>query len=58
MDIQAVLNVLRTLQNHICAALEAEEENGAVFLGEHWQSRLGTGESRVLKQGAVFEQAG
>ena len=58
MDIQAVLNVLRTLQNHICAALEAEEENGAAFVGEHWQSRLGTGESRVLKQGAVFEQAG
>ncbi|HFC6394137.1 oxygen-dependent coproporphyrinogen oxidase [Neisseria bacilliformis] len=58
MDIQAVLNVLRTLQNHICAALEAEEENGAAFAGERWQSRLGTGESRVLKQGAVFEQAG
>lgn len=58
MDIQAVLNVLRTLQNHICAELEAEEENGAAFSGEHWQSRLGTGESRVLKQGAVFEQAG
>ena len=58
MDIQAVLNVLHHLQNHICAGLEAEEEGGAVFLGEHWQSRLGTGESRVLKQGAVFEQAG
>ncbi|UOO80718.1 oxygen-dependent coproporphyrinogen oxidase [Uruburuella testudinis] len=55
---EAVLSVLKSLQNHICAALEAQEGGGAHFVADEWQSRLGTGESRVLKQGAVFEQAG
>ncbi|MDO5059609.1 MAG: oxygen-dependent coproporphyrinogen oxidase, partial [Neisseria sp.] len=57
MDIQSVLNVLQTAQDNICAALEAEE-NGARFVPDNWQSKLGTGQSRVLKQGEVFEQAG
>lgn len=57
MDIQSVLKVLQDAQNRICAALEAEDGK-ARFAADSWQSRLGTGQSRVLKQGAVFEQAG
>ena len=57
MHTEAVLTVLKNLQNQICAALEAED-GGAVFEADTWQSRLGTGESRVLKKGRVFEQAG
>ena len=57
MDTLDVLAVLRQLQDNICAALEAEED-GAAFVADHWQSHLGSGESRVLKQGAVLEQAG
>ena len=57
MHTEAVLQTLKNLQNHICAALEAED-GGAVFVEDQWQSRLGTGASRVLKNGAVFEQAG
>lgn len=54
---EAVLAVLKSLQNQICAALEAEDGK-ARFVSDSWQSRLGTGESRVLKKGQVFEQAG
>ena len=57
MDTLDVLAVLQQLQDNICTALEAEE-NGAAFVADHWQSHLGSGESRVLKRGAVFEQAG
>ncbi|MDO4641816.1 MAG: oxygen-dependent coproporphyrinogen oxidase [Neisseria sp.] len=57
MYIEQVLKVLKTLQNQICSALEGEDGK-AVFVADAWQSRLGTGESRVLKNGAVFEQAG
>lgn len=54
---EAVLTVLKSLQNQICAALEAEDRQEQ-FVADVWQSKLGTDESRVLKQGAVFEQAG
>ncbi len=57
MNTTNVLQVLRRLQAQICAALE-EQEPSARFAADVWQSRLGTGESRVLKQGGVFEQAG
>ncbi|MDO5070240.1 MAG: oxygen-dependent coproporphyrinogen oxidase [Neisseria zoodegmatis] len=57
MYTESVLAVLKTLQNHICAALEAEDGE-ARFVADQWQSKLGIGESRVLKNGAVFEQAG
>lgn len=57
MQTQVVLNALQQLQNRICAALEAED-GAARFVADRWQSKLGTGESRVLKNGAVFEQAG
>ncbi|STZ76226.1 oxygen-dependent coproporphyrinogen oxidase [Bergeriella denitrificans] len=57
MHTDSVLALLTALQETICAALEAED-GGAVFEEDCWQSRLGSGRSRVLKNGAVFEQAG
>lgn len=57
MHTESVLAVLKTLQNHICTALEAEDGE-ARFVADQWQSQLGSGESRVLKNGKVFEQAG
>ena len=57
MHTESVLPLLQNLQHQICAALE-EEDGGARFIADHWQSKLGTGESRVMKNGAVFEQAG
>lgn len=57
MKIEAVLNVLQHLQNQICWALE-QQEGVAQFVSDEWQSALGVGQSRVLKQGAVWEQAG
>lgn len=55
--IQTVLQVLHRLQDHICQSL-AQEDGVADFVADQWQSKLGIGESRVLKNGAVFEQAG
>ena len=57
MKTEAVLNVLQHLQNQICWALEPQEGE-AQFVSDEWQSALGVGQSRVLKQGAVWEQAG
>ena len=57
MHTEAVLTVLKNLQNQICTALE-QEDGGAVFAREEWTGKLGVGETRVLKNGAVFEQAG
>lgn len=57
MNTAAVLTVLQALQNQICWALE-QQEGEAQFVSDEWQSALGVGQSRVLKQGAVWEQAG
>ena len=57
MKTEAVLNVLQHLQNQICWALE-QQEGTTQFVSDEWQSALGVGQSRVLKQGAVWEQAG
>lgn len=54
---QAVADFLSELQTRICTAL-AEADGTQDFLADEWQSRLGRGCSRVLKAGAVFEQAG
>jgi coproporphyrinogen III oxidase len=58
VDIEAVQSYLRALQDRICAALELTD--GAVkFQTDRWtRSEGGGGESRVLRNGAVFEQAG
>ena len=65
IDLDAVVDYLRGLQDDICAALEAQDGR-ARFVEEAWshadlggQSTLGGGGiTRVLSQGGVFEQAG
>jgi coproporphyrinogen III oxidase len=54
----AVEQYLLDLQQRICARLEAAD-GGARFVEDAWQrAEGGGGRSRVLKDGAVFEQAG
>ena len=54
----AVQAYLTDLQDRICAALEAADGSGR-FVEDAWQrAEGGGGRSRVMKQGAVFEQAG
>jgi len=49
---------LRGLQDRICQALEQADGRGR-FVEDRWQREEGGGgRSRILKQGAVFEQAG
>ena len=53
-----VSDYLKSLQDRICAGLEAAD-GSAVFAEDGWQRpEGGGGRSRVLKKGAVFEQAG
>ena len=57
-DSAAVLAYLRGLQDGICSALE-EADGKARFRSDRWQrAEGGGGDSRVLREGAVFEQAG
>jgi coproporphyrinogen III oxidase len=57
-DIAAVNNYLLGLQDRICAALEQEDGKEA-FREDAWQRpEGGGGRTRVLAEGAVFEQAG
>ncbi len=57
-DFQAVKEYLLNLQARICAELEAED-GGAVFVEDVWQREQGGGgRTRVLTDGAAFEQAG
>ena len=57
-DIQAVKNYLLGLQARICAELE-HEDGAAQFREDSWdRPQGGGGRSRVLTEGAVFEQAG
>jgi len=58
IDIQAVKDYLLGLQDSICA--EAEEEDGkAAFREDTWEREEGGGgRTRVMAEGAVFEQAG
>jgi coproporphyrinogen III oxidase len=57
-DIQPVIEYLLQLQDHICQSL-AEEDGDKPFLEDSWdRSGGGGGRSRVLADGAVFEQAG
>jgi coproporphyrinogen III oxidase len=56
-DLSAVRAYLLDLQDRICAAVEAED--GARFAEDSWERpEGGGGRSRVLSEGAVFEQAG
>jgi len=57
-DHTAVRSYLLDLQDRICAALESEDERGR-FIEDAWErTEGGGGRSRVLADGAVFEQAG
>jgi coproporphyrinogen III oxidase len=57
-DSAAVLNYLRGLQERICTAVSAVD-GGAQFRRDQWQrTEGGGGDSRVLRGGVVFEQAG
>lgn len=57
-DVAAVLAYLRGLQDGICEAIE-QADGSAKFLHDRWQrNEGGGGDSRVLRNGAVFEQAG
>lgn len=53
-----VRSFLRSLQDRICAAIE-EADGTARFAEDTWiRAEGGGGRSRVLREGAVFEQAG
>jgi coproporphyrinogen III oxidase len=57
-DPDAVADFLRGLQDRLCLALETAD-GGARFVEDRWdRPEGGGGRSRVLKAGAVFEQAG
>ena len=57
-NVDTVLAYLRQLQDHVCARLEATD-GSATFQRDEWQrAEGGGGESRVLRNGKVFEQAG
>ena len=59
-DIQAVRAYFMELQDRICQQIEAED-GGAKFVEDEWQregSGGGGGRTRVLTNGAVFEQGG
>ena len=57
-DSTPVLNYLRELQDRICAAIETCDGSGR-FRSDRWdRAEGGGGESRVLRNGALFEQAG
>lgn len=66
VDISAVKSYLLGLQDQICASLQ-QEDGAAIFKYDNWDrgdeaagslALSGGGESRVLREGAVFEQAG
>jgi coproporphyrinogen III oxidase len=57
-DLPSVKSYLLDLQDRICSAIEAEDGTGR-FEEDSWERpEGGGGRSRVLTEGAVFEQAG
>ena len=57
-DIDLVKNYFQLLQNKICNSLE-RLDGKACFKNDHWsRDGGGGGESRILENGAIFEQAG
>jgi coproporphyrinogen III oxidase len=58
MSIEQIKKYLLGLQDTICTGLEAEDEIGR-FRDDVWEREAGGGgRTRILEQGAVFEQAG
>ena len=57
INIQAVKDYLLGLQESICQSLQSVDGQ-AKFEEDAWQRELGTGQSRVITDGAVFEKGG
>ena len=58
LDFEAVGTWLRELQDRLCLELE-RADGGAVFGNDEWlRAEGGGGRSRILRDGALFEQAG
>lgn len=58
IDINEVIDYLKTLQDGICSALE-HEDGGATFIEDSWQrDGGGGGRTRVIANGNVFEKGG
>ncbi len=56
-DINTVIQFFKVLQDNICAGLE-NAEGEKKFIEDNWQREQGGGRTRVLTEGAIFEQAG
>lgn len=57
-DIKPVIEYLHSLQDEICTAI-AQEDGAAGFEEDNWTREAGGGgRTRVLNNGAIFEQAG
>ena len=57
-DFDRVRHYLTDLQDRICAAIEAVD-GGARFIEDAWtRAEGGGGRTRIMREGAVFEQAG
>ncbi len=58
-DLPAVRSYLLSLQDAICAALQAEDGGAEGFRTDEWtRPEGGGGRTRILAEGAVFEKAG
>jgi len=58
IDINKVINYLKTLQDNICTALE-REDGSATFIEDSWHREGGGGGcTRVIANGAIFEKGG
>ena len=57
MDFKVVSDWLLSLQDSICSSLEAVDGQ-QTFIHDNWTSRLGSGSTRVITNGDVFEKGG
>lgn len=57
IDVAQIKTYFLGLQKNICRRL-AEEDGEAEFIEDEWQRELGSGITRVIKNGAVFEKGG
>lgn len=58
VNIETVIEFLKSLQDNICSALEVADGNGQ-FIEDNWKrSEGGGGRTRVLTNGSVIEQGG
>ena len=58
VNIDVVIDYLKSLQDHICQALETADGSGT-FVEDNWQrAEGGGGRTRVLTNGTVIEQGG